>query len=295
VLNRGLLLPLGVDNSILVHGGIVIHHKFFLFQADAGTDIAVFIDAVSEDLSRRLPPQWSLNVANGGLHLLLFSSDEGKVVQRSIFISGKGKISSYVHGCKLPKDHEFFRGLDHESLRFSGASDLAKKLLHILAKFRLFEICTGVDSEKYRHLWRKTPDSFVAKNQFREARYDHTIRSDDCAWIVTQPKRRCDGCSKMFNKYFKNAKCAVPEEELKTPSKFKPYSHLNSGEKKRRQARSSKDIKNLRRQIARLKEKLREKIEVEGVNVDEEFDKAIREDLNSDAAKSKMSPFMKIF
>ena len=113
-------------------------------------------------------------------------------------------------------------------------------------------------------------------NTFHESRYSETFRSNECEYLIPQRRKYCCKCNVLLTR-FQNRKLPASPTSVKTPNKHKPFIHLTSTEKAKRDKRSSIKIRTLTRQNARHATRLKEMISEGGIGVDEELDGGLTE------------------
>ena len=240
-----------------------------------------------------LPDQWVALVKDGGIHVGMCARSLAWVIQRSIFVSPDGKILVSVHGQELPPGHEFWKDIqtmEPVKLTSDTVNEFADTIIKTVNLLRRFEICPGV--QKYQPAWKYAENCFVDRNAFRETRYQTTCRSESCAMLISGfLKRRCAECSslcRVVERRFKGLSC-------KTPPKHKPFKDLKTPEKMKRQAQTAKELRRIRKQNQRLRDRIDGLLRKDGVFIQDEVVEDMNSILNSETAQAKLTPLQKIF
>ena len=232
-----------------------------------------------------------------------FSAHESRVVQRSLIISKDGNLKLYIHGELLPNDHDIYSKIVNVDFYTRTNREIIDEIIHIIGVLRLFEVCTGVTKLKYQGLWKKMQGCVIDNNLFKETRFQQACRSNLCKRIVPQSRRECSSCLNLAKKFARKLQSVSnipisPSGRIITPNKHKPFSALTTPEKKARSERYMKNIRNLKKQNERLREKVRNLIEEQGVDIDEEVDDYLEDALIDPENEPKIvsaSDFHKIF
>lgn len=246
--------------------------------------------SVLSALEKRLPKSWSVSHHASGFFFTLLSDGLSRVTQRTVFVGHSGDVNVSVHGKELEKNHPVYKNVSNVQLLPSSVSLFVENALKLVSDVRLYEVCVGAESQKFKQWWKNSLDTCVIDvNPFQEIRYSETLRSKSCSYLISQRSRHCEECGKVLHR-FANRNLVSPST-TKTPKKNKPLKHCNSAEKAARAKRAGKTIRNLKRQVERLKAKLSALIESDGVNVDEDlsndFSKVLEEERKKTEADLK--------
>ena len=207
------------------------------------------------------------------LRVSCVSDDVARITQRSAIISFSGDVQVFAHGHELPKSHQVYKNKIEE---MSDPEKFARETLSFISVFRLMEICVGVSEERHQKWWKSSLHScHIDNNEFHEARYKKTLRSNECGYLVTQPRKFCSECYKVHKRFSKRKPAATWSSERRTPNKFKPSKCLTSAEKDARDKRKAKDIRNLQRKVARLRQQVDALINKNGINIDKSLDEPL--------------------
>ncbi|KAK3909139.1 DNA transposase [Frankliniella fusca] len=259
--NETMVQPLPVNMEVLVNKTETMEQP-----VPEHTEEQV-VDPV-EAIQTSLPPRWIVSKAQDGFHISLYSAE--KVLQRSIFVAFSGDVQFIIHGHKLQSDHPNLKHL-MKVVQFSkdNVKEFVSDILNIVKEVRLLEICAGAYKLKFKHLWKSSLETCVLDNNtFQEARYNETIRSKNCQYLVPQRRKCCVACYKVLSNFADR----FSSPTKKTPNKFKGFKYLNSAEKKAKDSRSYKTIRNLRRQNQNLLAKL---ITDDGLELDDDLGNSI--------------------
>lgn len=205
--------------------------------------------SILQSVQSALPPHWCVVEIDHGLHIMLQSKDSARVVQRSIFAYyPSGTVKVFAHGHELPTRSQTITSASVSKSAF------VQEVIAVVKEIRLLEVCVGAHDLHFEKWWKTCLETCaIDNNSFHEERYRKTLRSNDCQYLVNQPKKFCSACQKVVSRFKKRKAPATPSSRKKTPNKFIAYKHLNSAEKEARQKRKSKDVKNLKRKFNRLK------------------------------------------
>jgi len=245
-------------------------------------------------LEELLPSNWIPALMSQGIQVGLRLPSELLLVQRSIFFSLDGRVEAGIHGKRLERDHEFWATVRHVTLYRDSVEEFIGNVVDTVNRLRSFEVCRGV--EGFRHLWKTEPKMEIDINPFQELRYTETCRSKSCKLLVPSlRKKRCGECSKIWNSLFhrNRTRSAVPDDVI-TPPKKKPHKFLSTSEKAKRLHRLSDDIEKLKHQNQRLRKKIEDLIDEDGVRVSDTLSSDIIKILSSKAA-GKLTDFQKKF
>ncbi|KAK3921467.1 Ubiquitin carboxyl-terminal hydrolase 1, partial [Frankliniella fusca] len=142
-------------------------------------------------------------------------------LQRSVIFNVSGEMSLYVHGNSVSCDPFLVDELPPVPL-------LVDKVVSIVAKIRLKEVCAEVDLDQYSPAWEHCLYAGkIDENPFKECRYSSTFRSHKCSMLVDSNRWRCVNCTsnvkmlkrkckslaKSGNWYNKTANVHLTEEE----------------------------------------------------------------------------------
>ena len=236
--------------------------------------------------------------ADEAVQVMKFSSGKVKVLQRSLYIGKDCSVVAHFHGKELPPDHCFYEVIKKINLKVDSAALLANAVLQVVSEYRLFEVCVGIPSLKYKSLWHREQGCYIDSNPFQEIRYQNqTCRTTTCSYAIPQLQRQCTACNKLQKKFSSRSvfKTSPSPSKPKTPNKFKPFSSLITPEKKKRVALYQKYIRNLKRENSRLREIIDKKIEEESVLVDEALDEDLTSWIQEGDQNGHVLDFHKIF
>lgn len=217
----------------------------------------------------------------------MLSKGENKVVQRSVVFQYNGKIKVYVHGKPISEKHIFWDSIVSFSPLSAGpARELCDKAVSVVNALKDFQVCVGVPEAEFEYFWSKTPGSHIEEG-FEEYRFDRTLRSNDCLYLVS--RKRCTKCNGLFRKLKqKSVKRAAVKDG--TPNKYKPDRYLTTPESKSRKERGKKNVRNLKNESEKLR-KLLHKVERDGVDLDLDLNQQLKAVLD----QTKLTPFQKLF
>lgn len=298
-------IPMGVTlqedpvNEIIVVPGEFNQDGFHLREGPAPVTVdvtacskefdALFWKQVQNLVQDSIAMHWSIKVEGNCFHLMLLSSGLNKVVQQSIVVKPDGVTTVLVHGKIIPSDHEFWQktlqSLPNISL-FVTPEVMSAVILIVYEALRKWETCTGVTDET---LWVKDhPKSYIEEG-FRNYRFDKTLRSSECLFLVPKKHKRCSKCNYLQN-YLQVAKSRQRKRKEGTPNKYKPDSTLSTPEWKSRTDRQRKDIRNLKLMNDRLRAKVMAAVKRDGVELDTE----LNNELEGILENCKLTDFQKI-
>jgi len=157
---------------------------------------ALLLD-IREKLVSMLPNLFVPIVDNNGIHVLMLGRRESKAVQREIFMSCNGAVKTEVHGQVYPSHDIVPKGrllpLTPDNVRY-----FVDKIMEIVNRVRVLEICTGMNKGDYKEAWSSTPNGYVVSDTFKECRYKETFRSTNCSMLVEAKSWRCRKCCKLL-------------------------------------------------------------------------------------------------
>jgi len=238
---------------------------------------------------------WIIVSDEDGIYVLLLSRDSAKTTQRSVFLSFKGKEEVKVHCKEVPEmiAEDILRKGDKPSnivLSEATKRDFVDRLVTIVKRFRVYEVCVGVDDEEFKPLWGIDKNGKIDENPYHEARYSKTFRPFACEMLVpTQKyfKRRCSTCIK--NKIrFRNK---LPRHTGKEAPPTTSNVHLDREQLVGKVERQQKELKYARAQIVKLKAKLEETITNNGVDIGDD----LSDDLCSIVESAELTPVQELF
>lgn len=252
-----------------------------------------------EQLKKSLPSLWIPIITQNGLNIIKVSDGQDAVTQRSVGISASGEVKYFVHGKEVPTSHEVYSD-NYGNVKVSNVDEIIASVSAVVAHFRKFDVCCGVPHPKYKMFWKSTRDSVVDKNPFKEMRYCETLRSESCLLVVNQQKRMCSICFSLSKRLCSRKKnfqknTSPSTGKIRTPSKFKPWKTLITPEKKARQEKCQKIIEGLSRENARLKAKLANLIDTEGIKMKNSKQSNEFKDLIEEAKKTTTDPLHRLF
>jgi len=238
-----------------------------------------------------LPDRWTPYVSDDGIRIGLVPRGEEFIVQRSLCFGRYGRISAFVHCKQLPDDHEFFSSVQHVELTPDTVGEFCENMLKSVSYFRSFEVCTGVTA--FEKEWRRSPSSEVDLNRFKETRYEKCCRSADCVMLVKSVKiRRCHNCCKLWRILWRHDQKAASD---KTPEKGMNFSKMNTPQKRKAYLREQRKSHRLHVENRRLKKKIEELVDKNGVDIDSDLSKTLSELLNKKEVLEKLTPIQAIF
>lgn len=268
---RGNLGNTSVEPPIPL-GDISIEPQDIPLEQQAAVESRPPPEVVLEKVKKSLHSYWTASLEDSGLRISLHSRDEARIAQRNLLIGFAGEVRVFVHGQELPSTFKTV------SLSCENTTEYAQKVLEIVAGVRLKEICIGVKDSKFKVWWKNYLNTcYIDNNSFHETRYQSTLRSNECEYLVDLPRKTCPKCYKIVKSLMKRPTNTVSTK--KTPNKFKPRKFLSSAEKDARDKRKAKQIRNLRRQVARLKGQLDDVISKEGREIDSELSSSLGKEL----------------
>jgi len=148
-----------------------------------------------EKLLLGLPPYWVPFVDKNGVHVMLLSRQDKKAVQRSLYCLPSGRVELSVH-CRPMLIDPYLEGVcDSVILKSDTVGEFCDRIIAIVAKVRLMEICAGVDNAAYREVWSSVDLGEIDKNPYQECRYTETFHSLTCQLLVHSGKWRCKECT----------------------------------------------------------------------------------------------------
>lgn len=268
---------------------------FFVYQVDEANEpdwhskMEVIADVVAE-LQRRIMVPWVTVPDEDGIHVLLLSRDRAKTTQRSVFFSFGGKEELMVHCKEVPQNIAkdiLSKGDKPTNIVLNAATkrDFIDRLVTVVRRFRMYEVCVGVDDAQFMPLWGIDNSGKIDDNPYHEARYIETFRPFACEMLVpTQKyfKRRCQTCIK--NKIRFQAK--LPRHTEKEAPLKTANIHLDREQLVHKVERQQKELKLARAQIAKLKSKLQEAITNNGIDIGDE----LSNDLSSIVDSAQLTP-----
>lgn len=269
-------------------------------QLEGGAPTSTSAEDIIKHLKALMPPRWRVDLEEGCVSVSCLSDDMARITQRSAIISFSGGIRVFAHGHELNESHIVYQNTVEKLVE---PEKFVREVFAFVSNFRLLEICAGVYQEQHEKWWKSCLDTcYIDNNEFHEKRYKKTLRSNKCEYLIKQPKKFCSECYKVNSKLAKRKPAAAWSSERRTPHKFKPSKSCTSAEKDARDKRKSKDIRNLQRQITRLRQQVDALILRDGVTVDRKLDKPLGdtlerhlEELNKNPSDDPKDRFFQVF
>ena len=237
----------------------------------------------------KLPKHWVVIADSCGFHLILSSSVSPLAIQREVFISFNGNVMIYLHCTPVPSFQEIFRLSSSSRVIFDNNSidQYCQFGLSLVKQFLMYNSCVGANDLDTKHVWYMVSGTYHDTNPYFENNYEETCRSLSCRRIVELGHgRRCKECAKVqknigARKYF-----------LLSPTADRCTSNENLT---REQAMNkiSEQTATIRRQEKQVAyHKLKNIMDTEGVNIDDELSEQFTDILLS---SSKLSENQKMF
>ena len=148
------------------------------------------------------------------------------------------------------------------------------------------EVCGGFDSEDLKPGWATCSLGEIDRNPFNECRFDETFRSFNCKRLVKRNSWRCCECAKLKKPLKRRAEFAKNEE----PHANTPNIYLSEEQRLKKLNEQAIKLKNAKREIARLREKVRKLID-DGVKIDTDLADTFSEILGN----CNISPAQSVF
>ena len=255
--------------------------------------------AVSEDVREALvvllkgclPDVWTFRFHGDRLLVELMGRNPLRsVVQRAVNLAcDGGDLTVQVHLETLPKTHPFYK-IDFLKplvpLTPATVKEFADVVKSAVYAVHSFNICIGVGLPDCIGEWHKHPDCVLDSNQFEEKRYDRTLRTKACHFLVSRRHKRCSSCYSYLEDLKKRMKRRDPEgtvhpntrNDLLTPRRLK-----RKLEEKERRIRAQEV------RLSRMRQRLDNMVGQESVPVDD--------DLSADLKNTfdKAPDFVRIF
>ena len=243
-------------------------------------------------LEQLLPDGWTVIADSAGFHFLLMSSSSSitKCIQRQIYLMYNGSVSVIVHCKTLPSENEISK-LHPAPVVFQDEQyqKFCEKGLAMCWSMTQFQVCTGANHQESKHIWSSQPDSYVDLNPYLESKYESSCRSNQCHFLI--PLRlntlRCQPCSKI-QKILKERTKFASEGTVK-PNTPNIYLTPEQSQAKLKEVHEAK--RKAEKRASYLQSKLKNLLEKEGVDVDEEQSQYFRSILE----KADLNPMQKMF
>lgn len=257
-------------------------------EMDGAALRALLLD-VREKLVFLLPNMFVPIVDNNGIHVLMLGRRESKAVQREIFMSGSGAVKIEVHGQVYPSHNIVPKGRQLP-LTPNNVGYFVDKIVEIVNKVRILEICTGMNKEEYKEAWSSTPNGYVVSDTFKECRYKETFRSRNCSMLVEAKTWRCRECCKLLPLL----KRRLNSMRSESPHPFTNNRYLDDSQKEAKLQEQGRTIKNQSRAIDRFEERYEEIMKKEQVKVDRNLSNDLLEILQASDLTENQSRFLQL-
>ncbi|KAE8740549.1 hypothetical protein FOCC_FOCC013930 [Frankliniella occidentalis] len=255
----------------------------------------VDVEASSEDLLLQVKKKlelftskrWLVVVENEKLNCVYYSVQQCLTSQRCLTVNTAGDVKLFVHNVAVSIE-PFTKDLQPpEPLYAESVNSYVDKIASIMNNVQKMEICSGYDDAKFQDAWSSCSVGIVDHNPFLECRYVETIRSHNCSLLVPSNKWRCSECLKLY-KPLKRLTNAINLEErpIFTANKF-----LTEKQKLTKLAKKQIDLKNTKKKLVRLRERMQEVIKKEAVVLNP----AVAEDLSEILKNCTITPAQSVF
>lgn len=240
-----------------------------------------------EKLLLCLPPFWYPIVDHSGVHVMLFSRYHQKSVQRTLYFSASGKTELSVH-CKPVSIEPFLDGvLSEMPISENNVGEFCDRIIQIVAKVRLKEVCAGVDNSNYREVWSSLELGEVDTNPYQECRYTSTYRSLACSRLVDCGKWKCKECVQLTPFVRRRYEQMRKEAHPNTRNDFL------SNDQKLKKIRNQRDqIERQRKKLDYQQQRMQFLLKKEGVNLAEDISSDLQEMLRSGNLSPGQSMFL---
>ena len=234
-----------------------------------------------------LHSRWMVILKDKAVHVVLMSQ-RNLSIQRNITFSTCGNVSLQVH-CKSVDVNSYLSDVCAAfPLNEYNVNEFVDRIVGVVEKIRMLEICGGWDDEKLKTGWTSCQHGVIDENPYQECRYVETFRSRSCQLLVPWSKWRCDECRKIYRPLQRKASKVTKED----PKLYTNNAHLTEDQKLRKLKEQQNEIRNSRRKIQRLQDRMQELIKREGVTLDEELSKDFVDILNSDRTTPAQAIFL---
>lgn len=96
-----------------------------------------FLHNVTSALKNNVPAYWEPQMSSHGLHIVKYSTDKSRVIQRSVLLSNSRTVHIFVHGHELPSDHPAYSTVKTQNLEGFDIDSVATSLKKIVVEVRL--------------------------------------------------------------------------------------------------------------------------------------------------------------
>lgn len=233
-------------------------------------------------------PRNLIAIANrDGISVCVISPHNNMSIQRNVVFYPNGGVELFVHRQSMCVNQFLCHADPPVPLESDSVNYFVGRAITIVNKVRDMEICSGFDVEKYKPVWSNCPFGKIDENPYDESRYIETLRSTSCKRLVNSRKWRCSECSKLFHPLRRRLNSsAVEDPHTKTNNQY-----LSEVQKLKKLQDQRRELNNTKKQLARLREKMQELLEKQGVQVDP----AMSDDLTNILKDGDLSPAQSIF
>lgn len=221
------------------------------------------------------------------LHCVYYSIQECFTSQRCLVVKPDGDIKLFVHNEPVSIDPFTEELQPPEPLYAGSVNSFVDKIASIACRVQRMQICSGYDDERFQAAWSSCSAGEVDHNPFKECRYIETFRSRACKQLVNLRQWRCTECTKLY-KPLRRLTDAINTDKRHQNT---PNIYLTEEQKLGKLADKQKELKNTKKQLYRLRERMQEVIKKEAITVDPD----LADDLSDILNNNDLSPAQSIF
>lgn len=258
------------------------------------TDLCSVWSKTEDYLRFLLPHRWwaHANATGSTLHIVLMSRKTPIQLIKSLSVEKCGSVKIFIHGKEeVPVSHDFFEETSTiPELCLETVGEFCDAVLKMVKRLSEWNVCSGAENISYMPLWSTLKGCHIGVLNYDEDANRMTVRAGCCSWLVSKRHKRCPYCFKVENAlYQKNSrKSSRVEPHVNTPN-----IHLCDAEIRSKLAEVTKQFNYHRKQVKKLRVRIRELLGSEGVEIDKDLHTELTATLRGKG--SEMTELQKLF